>query len=233
MKTYQKDYLQEIAFPLSGIGSGGLSISGIGALIDWELTGRANKKSVNEYSHFAVKAEQDGKLIDARVLHGDLTNNLVGLPYAAHHHSWGFGHGPNRTTLAGIAHFPEVSFTGNFPFAHRTYQCDSMPAEIRLTAYNPFIPSDEDNSSLPAAFFEWEITSTAEKDTDYTIAFSVGNPFRTADGGFDRYICYPCRRYGIASSHSSTGKPSPTKTCIFRKKQTASNRTWCWRKVLY
>ena len=34
MKTYSKDYLQEIAFPLSGIGCGGLSISGIGALVE-------------------------------------------------------------------------------------------------------------------------------------------------------------------------------------------------------
>ena len=68
MKTYSKDYLQEIAFPLSGIGCGGLSISGIGALVDWELTGKANKRSVNEYSHFAVKAERDGRVLDARVL---------------------------------------------------------------------------------------------------------------------------------------------------------------------
>jgi len=124
MKTYQRDYLQEIAFPLSGIGTGGLSISGIGALVDWELTGRANKKSVNEYSHFAIKAERDGKVIDARVLHGDLTSALVGSPDAAHHHSWGYGHGPNRTTLAGIAHFPDVRFTGNFPFACLDYGCE-------------------------------------------------------------------------------------------------------------
>ena len=187
MKTYRKEYLQEIAFPLSGIGTGGLSISGIGELIDWELTGRANKRSVNEYSHFAVKAERDGKVIDARVLHGDLTGPLTGSPDAAHHHSWGYGHGPNRTTLAGIAHFPDVRFTGKFPFACLDFGCDAMPAEIRLSAYNPFIPSDEDNSSLPAAFFEWEITNTSDKETDYTIAFSVGNPFLTSDKGFDRY----------------------------------------------
>ena len=187
MKTYCKDYLQEIAFPLSGIGSGGISISGIGALVDWELTGKANKKSVNEYSHFAVKAERGGKVIDARVLQGDLTGSLIGSQEAAHHHSWGYGQGPNRTTLAGIAHFDDVVFTGKFPFAQLDYRCDSMPAALRLTAYNPFIPGDEDNSSLPAAFFDWEITNTSGETTDYTIAFSVGNPFRTSDGGIDTY----------------------------------------------
>jgi uncharacterized protein (DUF608 family) len=187
MKNYTKDYLQEIAFPLSGIGTGGISISGIGALVDWELTGRPNKKSVNEYSHFAIKAERNGQVVDARVLQGDLTSHLIGDPYAAHHHSWGYGQGVNRTTLAGIAHFPDVTFTGRFPFAELSYACDSMPADIRLTAFNPFIPLDEDNSSLPAAFFEWTVTNTAEEDTDYTIALSVGNPYRTSDGGRDDY----------------------------------------------
>ncbi len=207
MKTYTKDYLQEIAFPLSGIGSGGLSISGIGALVDWELTGRANKKSVNEYTHFAVKAERDGKVLDARVLHGDLTGSLIGAPDAAHHHSWGYGQGPNRTTLAGIAHFEDVSFTGNFPLADLQYQSSSMPADLHLTAYNPFIPGDEDNSSLPAAFFEWEIRNTSAAKTDYTIAFSVGNPFRTSDGGVDTYT----RQNGISSITLSSKNYTPDK----------------------
>ena len=187
MKTYKQEYLQEIAFPLSGIGTGGLSLAGNGSLIDWELTGRANKKRANEYSHFAIKAERSGKVIDARVLQGDETHNLCGDPMASHHHSWGYGFGANRTTLAGIAHFRDFTFTGNFPLAELTYRCDSMPADIRLTAFNPFIPSDEDNSSLPAAFFEWEITNTCQEPTDYTIAFSVGNPFRIVDSARSTY----------------------------------------------
>ncbi len=43
MRTYRKDELREIVFPLEGIGTGGLGLSGTGALVDWELTGRANK----------------------------------------------------------------------------------------------------------------------------------------------------------------------------------------------
>nr|MBQ4318344.1 hypothetical protein [Clostridia bacterium] len=187
MKTYEKEYLQEIAFPLSGIGTGGLSISGIGGLTDWELSGRANKKNANEYSHFAIKAERSGEVVDARVLQGDLQNNLCGDPMMSHHHSWGYGYGINRATLAGIAHFSDVTFSGRFPFAELTYKCDSMPADIHLKAFNPFIPSDEDNSSLPAAFFEWTITNTSDEVTDYTIAFSVGNPYRIIDSARNVY----------------------------------------------
>lgn len=184
MKTYNGDFSQEIAFPLSGIGTGGVSLSGIGQLIDWELDGRANKGKENEYSHFAIKAERNGRVIDARVLHGDKTTGLYGSALASHHHSWGYGQGSNRTTLSGLAHFPDTRFSGAFPFAEIEYGCEKMPAKIRLSAFNPFIPGDADNSSLPAAFFDWEITNTSEEKTDYTIAFSVGNPFRISEGGY-------------------------------------------------
>ena len=187
MKTYRGDYAQEIAFPLSGIGTGGVSISGTGRLIDWELTGKADKGNCNEYSHFAVKAERNGRVLDARVLHGDLTVGLNGSALGSHHHSWGYGQGPNRTTLSGLAHFPQVAFTGEFPFASLDYVCEKMPAELSLRAYNPFIPGDADNSSLPAAFFDWKIKNTSAEKTDYTLAFSVGNPFRISEGGFASY----------------------------------------------
>lgn len=187
MKTYSGDYLQQIAFPLSGIGTGGVSISGIGQLIDWEPDGRANKGSCNEYTHFAIKAERNGRVLDARVLHGDITSALSGTDLASHHHSWGYGNGLNRTTLAGLAHFPEVSFTGEFPFARLKYSCENMPADIELEAFNPFIPMDEDNSSLPAAAFVWKIKNTSDEPTDYTLAFSLGNLFRISQGGFSKY----------------------------------------------
>lgn len=205
MKQYTGEALREIAFPLAGIGTGGISISGIGQLIDWELTGKPNKWSVNEYTHFAIKAEQNGRVIDARILHGDKTDGLSGNPWYVSHHSWGYGQGPNRTGMAGFAHFPQVSFSGEFPFAHLKYACDRMPADIGLEAWNPFIPMDEDNSSLPVACFRWKITNTAEVKTDYTLAFSVGNPFRTSDGGTDTYS----ERNGLKCITLSSDKYTP------------------------
>lgn len=187
MKKYKDDHAQAISFPLSGIGTGGVSISGTGQLIDWELDGRANKGAVNEYTHFAIKAERGGKTVDARVLHGDVLEGLNGSALACHHHSWGYGQGPNRTTLAGLAHFDDVSFSAEFPFAELSYKTGKMPADISLSCFNPFIPGDEDNSSLPAAFFDWEIINSSNEKTDYTLAFSSGNPFRISDGGYSEY----------------------------------------------
>lgn len=189
MKEYKNDNLQEIIFPLAGIGTGGVGLSGTGALVDWELEGRPNKWSLNEYSNFAIKAEQDGKVVDARVLMGDMTRNLSGNPYYAHHQSWGYGNGINRATLAGMPHFENTVFYGGFPFAEIEYSEPKLPAEVRLTAFNPFIPGDEDNSSLPAAYFIWTLKNTSDKITDFSLAMSVGNTFRTSDGGTDTFSC--------------------------------------------
>lgn len=40
---------------------------------------------------------------------------------------------------------------------------------------------------MPAAFFDWEIKNTSDETTEYTLAFSVGNPFRISDDGFSAY----------------------------------------------
>ena len=59
--TYRGERLTEISFPLGGIGSGCIGLAGNGRLTDWEIFGRPNKG----FSHFAVKAERNGQVIDA------------------------------------------------------------------------------------------------------------------------------------------------------------------------
>ena len=69
--TYQGDKAREISFPLGGLGSGCLGLGGTGQLVDWEIFNRPAKGSRNGFSHFAVKAEAGGRVLDARVLQGD------------------------------------------------------------------------------------------------------------------------------------------------------------------
>lgn len=61
----------QISFPLGGIGTGCIGLSGNGSLIDVEIKNRPNKNSTAEFTHFAVKAETEHEVLDARVLQGD------------------------------------------------------------------------------------------------------------------------------------------------------------------
>ncbi|MBO9610791.1 MAG: hypothetical protein J7639_32875 [Paenibacillaceae bacterium] len=185
-RTYIGEKSREIRFPLGGIGSGCIGLAGNGRLVDWEIFNRPNKNSFNGFSHFSAKAERGDRLLDARVLNGDLRGHYVGESLRAAPLHSGYGFGPESQTMAGMPHFAETSFIGEFPIAEMTFKDAAFPGDIRLTAFNPFIPLQEDDSSLPAAFFEWEIANPTEDAIRYTIALSAGNPLPTQQV-FHRY----------------------------------------------
>ncbi|MCT4596417.1 MAG: non-lysosomal glucosylceramidase [Vallitalea sp.] len=175
--TYKNEKANVVSFPLGGIGSGSIGLSGTGRLIDWEIFNRPNKGTTNGYSHFSIKAESNNELLDARILHGDFPKHYMGEGIGGSHHSWGIGHGPNRTTLSSMPHFSDVTFTGTFPTANINYSDEQFPGTVELTAFNPFIPSNDKDSSIPAAFFNWTIHNPTSKEITYTIGLSVKNPF--------------------------------------------------------
>lgn len=178
MKTfiYQGSKTQQIRFPLGGIGSGCISLRGNGNLVDWEIFNRPSKMSLYGFSHFAVKAEAAGKVLDARVLHGDLPHPYMGdIPQKSNFNGYGFG--PDREYLTGLPHFESVKFQGEFPMANLFFQDPTFPGNIKMEAFNPFIPLNDKDSSIPGAFFEIEITNPTQSTLDYTVAFSSKNPF--------------------------------------------------------
>lgn len=172
--TYQGDKTKEISFPMGGIGTGCIGLAGNGRLVDWEIFNRPNKGSINGFSHFAIKAESDKKVLDARVLNGELNPPYTGVPGQTNFQGYGFG--PSRESMAGVPHFREVQFRGEFPLARLNFKEDKFPGIVKMNAFNPFIPLNDKESSIPGAFFEIEVENTTEIEINYTIAFSVNNP---------------------------------------------------------
>ena len=166
---YQGAKTREISFPLGGLGTGCIGLSGDGRLVDWEIFNKPNKGVINGYSHFAIKAENSGIVLDTRLLHGDLLP-----PYSGEGQQ--FGSGPNRGYLAGLPHFRTSTFRGEFPKATISLEDQAFPGSIELTAFNPFIPQEDKDSGIPGAFFEIEVRNTTETPIAYTICFSAKNP---------------------------------------------------------
>lgn len=173
--TYTREHTSEISFPLGGIGSGSVGLAGNGALIDWEVFNRPAKGSLNGFSHFAIRVEDDQEVVDARVLQGDLQPPYTGT-FRNTHFFEGFGWGPRRETMAGFPHFTETVFQGRFPLAELAFLQESFPGAVTLEAFNPFIPLEEDDSSLPAAFFTVGIRNTTRKPLRYTVIAAMTNP---------------------------------------------------------
>lgn len=153
---YKNEYTQKIAFPVGGIGSGCISLAGNGQLIDWEIFNRPRKFTENGKSHFAVRCFEDGKIKDARVLVSDIKNEIVRT-----------GSGCSRSSLNGFPHFKSNTFKGEFPFATLNFKDEAFPGKVALTAYNPLIPLDSKNSSIPVAFFEVEFKNDGKTTLEY------------------------------------------------------------------
>ena len=171
---YKGAKTRAISFPLGGLGAGCIGLAGDGGLIDWEIFNRPSKGSVNGFSHFAVKAEAGGKVLDARILNGDLPPPYQGSLQAGQYS--GFGFGPGRENLAGMPHFREVEFRGGFPIASLAFAERKFPGRVQMTAFNPFIPLNDEDSGLPAAFFEIEVKNTTRQPITYTICGTLRNP---------------------------------------------------------
>lgn len=172
---YKGDNTREVSFPLGGIGTGSIGLGGDGRLIDWEIFNRPSKGSINKYTHFAVRAIKKDKIIPL-VLNGDVTKELTGRYMQGEFK--GFGYGPERHNMCGFPHFEDVAFRGEFPIAKVDFCDKKFPARVSLTAFNPFVPHDAFNSSIPAAFFEIEIENISDEDMKYEAAFSLSNPYR-------------------------------------------------------
>lgn len=173
--SYQGAKTKEISFPLGGIGTGCIGLAGNGRLIDWEIFNRPNKGSANGFSSFAVKAEDENGLIDARFLQGDFQPPYMGQVIRKSDYA-GYGFGPDRSTLAGMPHFENCEFIGRFPFAQLRFEQSTFPLRLSLTAFNPFIPTNEDDSSMPAAFFEIEAENLQSRAIRFTAAFNLAMP---------------------------------------------------------
>ena len=170
MKRYHNEQLQNISFPLGGIGSGSIGLAGNGALIDWEIFNRPNKQSINGFSHFAIRAEKGEEVIAAKVLHGRCLADLTGSPE-------NYGFGPRRETLGGLPHFQKTKFEAAYPLAKVEFEDASFPGKVQLHAFNPMIPLNDRDSSLPAAFFAWEIENNCQEELSYTLAFCITSPW--------------------------------------------------------
>ena len=164
MKLKNKN-LANVSFPLGGIGTGCIGLSGNGKLREWQIFNHPDRNRVNGYSHFAIRAEQNGKIVDARILHGDEPPPYDPMPM-----------GVPRETLAGFPHFKSVEFEERFPFALLNFKDSSFPGSVSLCAFNPFIPGNEKDSSIPAALFEFTVVNQEETVMDYSLIGNIANP---------------------------------------------------------
>src|SRR6266498_4652625 len=169
--SYTGEYLNRIAFPIGGIGAGMFCLEGSGAISHMSVR---NKPDIfNEPGMFAAISIK-GLTNGTKILEGPVPNwKKFGLHDA--------GNGLGGST-AGLPRFEQAVFTARFPFATIDLVDSDLPIRAQLTGWSPFIPTDDDNSSLPVAAFEYKIVNTSSKTIDAVFSFNSKNFLKVDDG---------------------------------------------------
>ena len=163
-RLFRGEGLREIAFPLGGIGTGTVSLGGYGNLRDWEIFNRPNKGGVLPFTFSAVRMEGGG-----------LRSPLIRVLEAQQPPPFSGGFGTHREQALGLPRFRKAVFTGAYPFAQIDFEDARMPVSVSMEAFNPMIPLDEENSSLPVAVLSYRFTSRATSKLEMAAAFSAMN----------------------------------------------------------
>ncbi|HOE13135.1 MAG TPA: GH116 family glycosyl-hydrolase [bacterium] len=169
-RVFEEPYLSEIAFPLGGIGTGTVSLGGRGDLRDWEVCNRPAKGRTLENTGFALWFQEEGSSPKAHIL-----ESQIRPPYRG---AFGLG----RENMPGMPRFENARFFGAYPFSRLELWKDSVPLDVRLEAFNPFIPGNADDSGLPVAIFYWHLRNRSRKKLTVTVLFSMLNI-----AGIDRF----------------------------------------------
>ncbi len=168
--------LDMIAMPLGGIGAGCLSIGGWGQLRDWEIFGRPGKGITNEMAFFTLHARSAGSggRSFTRVLQGPAGGPRMGPPSAAPSSAGGSGVW-GRAQAAGLPHFASCTFAAHYPFADMPLADPGVPLGATLTAWSPFIPLNDHDSSIPCALFSWTIRNPTRSSWSCTLFANMTN----------------------------------------------------------
>jgi len=161
---YQGEYLNRLAFPVGGIGAGMICLEGTGAISHVSIRNRP--EIFHEPAMFAainVKGIKNG----AKVIEGPVPEWKV-------FGQRGSGNGDAGASY-GLPRFANAKFTTTFPFGTVDLKDDDIPLNIKIKGWSPFIPTDEDNSSLPVGCMEYHFENTSKRTINAIFSFSSKN----------------------------------------------------------
>lgn len=177
---YAGDRLNQIAFPMGGIGAGMICLEGTGALSKLSL--RNEPDLMNAPGFFAalsLNRRRDAAAGNAanlaKVIEGPVPRRKAFPEFSVDYYV-------KVRSMWGLPRFRSATFEAAFPFGVVTLRDDEFPVDARITGWSPFEPGDEDSASLPVAAVEYEFTNRAASTIDAVFSFNVENFIADAVG---------------------------------------------------
>lgn len=172
LKTYDQEHTGRIAMPVGGIGTGTVSLSGYGAIVDWEIMSRPAKgfnpryagvEVINRTPFFSLYVKEEGKEAQALLMEG---------PVPSYYDEGFYG---SKAPNHGLPRFSNATFQTAYPFGQVLLTDNDLPVDVMVRAFNPLIPGNTDDSSLPIAVLSYKVKNTSNKPITISLAGNIPN----------------------------------------------------------
>lgn len=152
-RTYAGPHLEYVLMPIGGIGTGSIWLDGQGRLAVWQVFNNFTEVRI-PHSFFALRVQRPGQAPLLRVLQ---TVEEPGFPPMA-----------------------ALTFEGGYPIARLDFEDEELPVAVRLEGFNPMIPLDAANSSLPCALFRITVANRSGEVLDVSLLAALQNAVGSA-----------------------------------------------------
>ncbi len=168
LKHYEGRFIDKVAMPIGGIGTGDISIGGNGQWKDVEMM---NKPGMGYYGSVTPKQAPCFMIFTRDATGRTMTKTLAGpIPFSQYTGDQG-SMAPNH----GLPRFASASFDAAYPFAMVNLEDPKMPVSVKLKTFNPFIPGDAVASGIPIAVIRYEVTNKTSAPLTIAVAGSLDN----------------------------------------------------------
>jgi len=171
-RTYSADTATQVAMPLGGIGAGCICLNGYGGLQDFSVWNRPSTTALPERD-----ASSQAAFAILHIKGASPVTKLVEGPFPVLKiFDQGLqGEGYFRGGFEGFPRFQKCVFKGEYPFGEATISDSSVPLQVSLTAWNPFIPLDDKNSGIPCAVLEYTLHNSSPKTVEYEFSYHLSH----------------------------------------------------------
>jgi len=171
-RTFSGDRATQIAMPLGGIGAGCICLNGYGGLQDFSIWNHPTTTALPEGFAPAQAA--------FAILHikgaSPVTKLVEGpFPVLKIYDQGLQGEGYRRGGFEGFPRFQKCVFKGEYPFGEAQISDSTIPLQVALRAWNPFIPLDDKNSGIPCAILEYTLHNSSPRAVEYDFSYHLSH----------------------------------------------------------
>lgn len=162
-ETHTGDDLRYIGMPVGGICAGMLYLGGDGRLWLWNIFNRDVEGVAARQVRYAdaTLGSRDGAAyVEPVEPQGPVRQGFALRVRSA---------GAERIATLDRRGFANVSFTGQYPIGTVVYSDPALAVSVKLEAYSPFIPLDEEDSGLPATVMSFTLKNETDVPVEATL----------------------------------------------------------------